>query len=402
MAAGRISDYVFHKKALLLVAAFLTSVSSQDVEPTITINPRTMRLVNINDTLSQPVSIMCTTGVNNIGKIETLKTLKLTRDTATVQQEELLELGENQNTVVRKGPVANNARRFQVPAAVAENILTSAVSFTLILQRQGADCQDAGEYTCTMVFVPKGGSNPKTSSRHDVIDVAPTEFNVTREPKDKPITVGMKLKLTCIAVIGTVTFGYKESELIWVYRNRDSANQNQYNRLEEGLVVKKGVSEAVVCSERHTVYLTLTVDENRDSLRDYFCVVKRQLAFGADVMFVGGNKNNISLPSFEVVQPKGIGIGVFIGAGLGGLGFLIGLIFGSVWCYRRTKKKSVRKQEIEQRKSQIEVRRRSIASLIVEKKQSVAEIEPSAAESSVVESSVADGSSVAPEDTSQI
>ena len=402
MAVGRISAYTFPKWALLLVAAFLTSVSSQDLlKPTITIIPRTMRLVMITDKLPQAVSIMCTTGTKNIGKIQSLQLLKLSRKLPSKKEEELMELGENQNTIVSKSPVKGSGK-YTVPAAIVENIQTSAVSMTLILNQKQADCRDAGEYICTMIYVGKGGSKSETTSTSDVIDIAPTEFNVTRVPAKVPIKVGMKLQLSCTAVIGTVTFGFTRSQLVWVYRNRQSAIQNQYNPLEDDLMMKFGWSKNVSCSRRESVYLNLTVEKIRDSLRDYICVVKRYTAFGGGVSYVGGSKNNVSLPSFEVPEKKGLGIAGFIGIGVAGLAMLLGAIFGAIWMVRRNKKKAQRKAEIERRKSQIEERRKSIASIIMQKKQSNAgvanDVESSVADTSSAapESSVADGSSVAP------
>ena len=77
---------------------------------------------------------------------------------------------------------------------------------TLILNQGQADCRDAGEYICTMIYVAKGGSKSETTSTSDMIDIAPTEFNVTRVPAKVPIKVGMKLQLSCTAVIGTRHF----------------------------------------------------------------------------------------------------------------------------------------------------------------------------------------------------
>lgn len=355
----------------------------------------------ITDKLPQAVSIMCTTGTKNIGEIKSLQLLQLSRKLPSKQEEVLLELGENQNTVDAKRPV-RGSQKYTVPAAIVSNIQTSAVSVTLILNQGQADCRDAGEYICTMIYVAKGGSKSETTSTSDMIDIAPTEFNVTRVPMKVPIKVGMKLQLSCIAVIGTVTFGFTRSQLVWVYRNRQSAIQNQYSPLEDDLRMKFGWSKNVSCSKRESVYLNLTVEEIRDSLRDYICVVKRYTAFGGGVSYIGGSKNNVSLPSFEVSQKRGIGIAGFIGIGVAGLAMLLGAVFGAIWLVRRNKKKAERKVEIERRKSQIEERRKSIASIILQKKQSNAGV-ANDAESSVVETSsaapestVTDESSVAP------
>lgn len=377
------------------MAVFLTSSFSQDVvlHPTLTINPRTIRLKYINDTLLQPVSVMCTSGVSNVGQLESLSKLTLSRKKDSGIQD-LAEVTDTQKSAVAKGPAISEPSKYRLPSTVPADIRTAAISFSVILQKGEADCEDAGEYICTMIYTASGSSTTKENEAREIIEIAPTEFNVTRDPADEPLRVGLKLELTCTAVIGTLSFviGQPESRLVWVYRNRDSANQNQYNILEQELVLTRGIDVAVKCSKRQTVYLTVTVDSTRDSLRDYFCVVERFFAAGTKPSHVGGSHNNISLPSYETPKAEGIGIGGFIGIGVAALAFLVGSAFGIVWVLRRNKKRSVRKTEIEGRKSQIEMRRQSIASIIVEKKKTMADAESSVAESSVAESSVAESS----------
>ena len=95
-------------------------------------------------------------------------------------------------------------------------------------------------------------------------------------------------------------------------------------------MMKFGWSKNVSCSRRESVYLNLTVEEIRDSLRDYICVVKRYTAFGGGVSYVGGSKNNVSLPSFERPEKKGDRHSRFHWHRGGRLGDASGR---SLWCY---------------------------------------------------------------------
>ncbi|KAL8606251.1 hypothetical protein ACOMHN_012883 [Nucella lapillus] len=407
---GAVKTIALTLPSVLLFIHCLHYITAQKLLPVITITPKTLKLKSLNANHNRVVVVRCSTGISNVGKVASIKTLRISfkgEDPSAADENTILATEQDRKAKLQDSFL--NARDDKDKYSVGGSLLGAQGTSEITLSIRKANCDDAGRYRCTMNYVPKTGKGGADEWSVDgFIDVAPFSFNVSRFPNTLPIKVGDTFTLSCTAVVGTLANDQlvKKSQLQWVYRSRESAIENVYSELEQTLQKQTQfrVIEKVRCSERQIVTMKLTVHEARDSLRDYFCVASR-FKDGNRISYVGGGLNtNVSMPSYEKAKKTDLGVGGFVGIGLGSLALLAGTTFGMIWCLRRKKKKEARLKEIEGRKSLIDTRRKSITTMVEKRKSIVPDgestkAESSVAESSVAESSVAESSAVEPSTT---